>query len=703
MADDQFENVLAHLAVARRKGDRAECYCPAHSDDRPSLSVSRGAEHPVVLHCHAGCSADTILAALGLSWAALIGSDPHVTATYAYTDAAGKPLYYVERWVPKSFRPRLPDGTWARPSPSDEVLYRLPDIHKAIADGKPVYLVEGEKDCEEGHSFGMTCTTAMSGASQPWLPQFTDQLAGAQVVIVADNDEPGRRRARRLTDELWSHASSVRAVLPRFGKDLTDHLWAGFTPELLDPLPAEGTLIRYKLSQVAAATIGWAWQAWIPDGMFTLIEGDPGDGKSVLTVDLAARWTTGAAMPDGTPNPFGGPVNVGMVSAEDDPARVIRPRFALAGGDLDRLVYIAGAPLVGGRYTRTVDLGNDIDSLREAIEAEHLKVLVLDPLMAFVGNVKTAIDSEVRQMLTPLRYLAEETGCAIVAVRHLRKAGGKAVYAGGGSVAFTGAARSVLMVGRSPRDPELRVLASTKVNLALTPASLSYRLMPGEGHFAIYPYVDWQGEVELTAADLMTSESSEQRQVYVEVVEAVVGVLGTGEMEFLPLKKALLQQGVECSEGTLRRVLREVTSRTSLHRGTSAQKVVYRLREMPTTVVPPSHPTNEDEPVNPQANTEMADPTRPSFGPNPQPDGEEAESAKEVEGLRDGDATPANISQSGRGLTASPGSHDSSDVKRDLDLDVACSVCGQTDPALILYWEELRCWRCRAHAPGATL
>src|SRR3954469_23140965 len=97
---DELEAVLSHLRVKQRRGDRAECICPAHPDRQASLSVSAGTEQPVVLHCHAGCTVEAILAAMGLSWADITGKgSPHPVVTYEYTDRVGKALYAVERWV----------------------------------------------------------------------------------------------------------------------------------------------------------------------------------------------------------------------------------------------------------------------------------------------------------------------------------------------------------------------------------------------------------------------------------------------------------------------------------------------------------------------------------------------------------------------------------------------------------------------------
>lgn len=686
MADDALSAVLDHLVVRSRRGDRAECLCPAHDDRNASLSVAKGTEQPVVLHCHAGCRPEDIVAKIGLSLADLTGQgQPHVVATYAYTTATGEAAYFVERWVPKSFKVVRADGVRLRPAPADELLYNLPEVAKAVANGETVYLVEGEKDVEVARQFGYVATTAMSGAGQAWLPQFTEALAGAHLVIIGDNDKRGRIRARRLYAELEPVTRSSRMAMARIGKDFADHLLAGYNIDLLDPLPAtEDALVIYSLNHVASLPMTWAWPGWIPDAMLTLIEGDPGDGKSVLTVDLAARWTTGMPMPDGTVNTFGAPIRVGMVSAEDDPKRVIRPRFIAAGGNLANLIYVAGMPM-GDRYLRSVDLELDVDAIRVAIETQKLRVLFLDPLMAFMGSAKTAIDNEVRKILTPLKYLAEETDCAIIAVRHLRKAGGKAVHAGGGSIAFTGQARSVLLVGRNPHDEEQRILAVTKSNVAAPPTSLAYRL--ASDPTMNVPYVVWEGESELRAVDLLDAGLFSSTEVRGEVAAELVRLLSIEDLPFDTIRKRVLSNGVECGEKTLRTMLKTVAEQVRTGQGTQSYKVVYRLKSNYSHVAPPQVDGSE-YPLAPQGLVPSTQSEQESMVGEPS-------TAKEI----DLPFTPK--------IGAEPDTGDDTDSEVngtplpstaiESDEVVACSICGVTEA--ILYWDTIPAWRCRHHNP----
>jgi putative DNA primase/helicase len=698
MADaDQLEYLLSHLKIRKRRGDTAECLCPAHDDHQASLSVSRGTDVPVVLHCHAGCAPEAVMAAVGLTMADLGSLTPRRVAVYYYTDAQGNALYSVERWVPKTFRPRLPSGAYARPHPADEVLYNLPAVQAAISAGTTVYLVEGERDVETAREFGLVATTSMSGADQRWLPQFSEQLDGARLVIVADNDVKGRHRARMLLDELHDHCKDMRAVVARYGKDLTDHLLAGYSLQTLDPLPAEGALVRFSLAHVLSTPITWAWNDWIPAGMLSLIEGDPGEGKSVLTCELAARWTTGTDMPDSSPNPFGVPVRVGIVSAEDDAARVIKPRIQVAGGAPDRVVCFSGMPIVGTRYQRSLDLEIDVEPLRDAIEDEHLRVLILDPLMAFLGTTKTAIDNEVRKVLTPLRYLAEETGCAIVAIRHLRKSGGKAVYAGGGSIAFTGAARAVMIINRHPVDHEKRVLAMTKTNLGPMPTSLMYHVTPDVVGFMSAPHVLWDGETSLTAADLM--RLTEDGSVGAEVRNAVVELLGIQPLTFADVRKQLLLRGVEHGESTLRQVLRTVADQEVENRGLPG--AIYRWRLKPD-MQPDVEPTADAETTDREVDGAL-----PTVGVSDAPPDDvvvtdQQSPAEDQPPTTTTDAVTTSTNQPVDGPIDKPPTVDkapstSPPLGLDDDEAIACGVCGKTQP--LLYFPNLG-WRCDDHPPA---
>lgn len=238
---DVVRDALITAGCDPRGGQRITARCPAHDDSNPSLSVARGTEQPVVLRCHAGCDPDAVLAALRLDWADLCESDDErpvqrrEVATYRYVDEMSEPLFEVVRFEPKDFRQRRPDGTWSI-SGVRRVLFRLPAVIEAVRSGRVVYVCEGEKDVLAIERAGAVATTNAGGAMK-WRTEYNAVLAGADVVIVADDDEPGRRHAADVARQLGSLPASVRTRLPVAGaKDIAEHLGRGLGLDDLRPM-----------------------------------------------------------------------------------------------------------------------------------------------------------------------------------------------------------------------------------------------------------------------------------------------------------------------------------------------------------------------------------------------------------------------------------------------------------------------------------
>jgi 5S rRNA maturation endonuclease (ribonuclease M5) len=225
--------------------------CPSHEDRKASLSVKEGRDGRVLLTCHAnsGCTIESITAALGLEMRELFPAKPDqgsgddwtpagpAIATYLYTDAKGKTLFGVCRTADKQFPQWRPDpskkhGRAWKLTDSDgkplvrRVLYRLPKVLAAIEAGKPVYVVEGEKDVHALEGADVTATCNPGGAGK-WRADYTRTLQGATVIIVADDDDAGRAHARIVARKLTEAGCPVRVVRAAEGKDASDHLAAG--------------------------------------------------------------------------------------------------------------------------------------------------------------------------------------------------------------------------------------------------------------------------------------------------------------------------------------------------------------------------------------------------------------------------------------------------------------------------------------------
>lgn len=233
--------------VAERLGARSSgegswsAVCPAHEDRNPSLSIATGENGGVVVHCHAGCSTADVVAAAGLAMLDLAppkhANDDHPIATYRYTDEVGALLFEVVRRPGKRFHQRPANGRTGPGAMSGVpmVLYRLPAVVKAVQAGVTVLVVEGEKDADNLTAAGWCATTAPMGAGK-WSrvrDHARQVLAGAEVIVVADRDEPGYRHAADVVASLRDVASSVLLVEAAEGKDVSDHLAAGLTVEQL--------------------------------------------------------------------------------------------------------------------------------------------------------------------------------------------------------------------------------------------------------------------------------------------------------------------------------------------------------------------------------------------------------------------------------------------------------------------------------------
>jgi hypothetical protein len=257
---DKFSNVTA-------SGDEYSALCPAHDDRTSSLSIAEKSGK-ILIHCHAGCTAEAVVDAVGLKMSDLSPqpskkSEP--TQTYDYTDEEGKLLFQVCRFDPKDFRQRKPDGNggWLwKVEDVRKVLYRLPEL-LATDQTTPVFLVEGEKDADRLAKLGFMATTN-SGGAKKWRHEYSESLNKRRVVIIPDNDDVGRRHAQDIAKALCKTAAGIRIVelpgLPKKG-DVSDWLNSGGTAD--------------ELKQLMKAT-----ENWVPGQEID----DDADGRPKITI-----------------------------------------------------------------------------------------------------------------------------------------------------------------------------------------------------------------------------------------------------------------------------------------------------------------------------------------------------------------------------------------------------------------------------------
>lgn len=245
------------------------------------------------------------------------------------------------------------------------------------------------------------------------------------------------------------------------------------------------------LSQMQSAALRWLFEPYLQRGRLAILDGDPAVGKSLISIDLAARLSRGATITQAVERPQ---VTI-LLGAEDNTADTVRPRAEAAGADLDRVIALDESDRVPLFFPESVP------HLEELIRQHAADLVVIDPITAFLSpSVAANLDQCVRQALGPLAALAGRTDCAILLIRHLRKVeGGRAIHRGAGSIGFIASARTGLLAAWHPKKAGVGILAVTKSNAATPAESLSYRIQTDNAGRAL---IEWCGPVELAANDL---------------------------------------------------------------------------------------------------------------------------------------------------------------------------------------------------------
>lgn len=495
--------------AARRQGREWRLICPTHPDREPSLQLRENEEHVALMICMASCDNRDILAAVDLTLRDLYPLKPNdrrpdpVVATYSYVDEQGTLLFQVERTVGKKFRQRRPDpdrpGKWIYNLDGvRRVLYRLPLVIQAVAEGRRVWVVEGEKDVHSLEALGEVATCNPGGAGK-WHQHYSEVLRGANVTVVADRDKEGRdgrvagvEHARVVASSLVGAGCMVDLVGPAFGKDITDHLLAGLPLDdtILIPIqaraegsqavpgqekgfsdaiePTSGAPLedsearRIRLTPATAfkiKAVRWVWENQMPLGELCLIAGREGVGKSTFLAWMAAQVTLGnlRGIWHGTPK------SVLIAANEDAWGYTIVPRLVAAGADLEKVYR------VDVQHDGTVSgliLPKDCRALEEEARTVDAAVLMCDPILSMIDetiNVNKA--QELRRALEPLKRLAESADLAIPALAHFNKTQGVDVLSMvAGSRAWTEIARAVISIARDEHAEQYTCVVSQEKN-----------------------------------------------------------------------------------------------------------------------------------------------------------------------------------------------------------------------------------------------
>ena len=240
------------------------------------------------------------------------------------------------------------------------------------------------------------------------------------------------------------------------------------------------------MSDIASQTVEWLWYPFIPYGKLTIVQGDPGDGKTTFVLNIAANLSNGESLDKDMK--LTEPLNIIYQTAEDGLADTVKPRLEVAGANCERIVVID---------EKEKSLSMVDERLEEALKETKARMLILDPIQAYLGNgMDMNRANEARDMTKKLGLLAERTKCAIVLIGHMNKASGnKAAYRGMGSIDFFAVERSVLLVGRVEGEPNTRAVVQIKNNLAAFGHPKAFSL--SENGFK------WLGDYEITADEVL--------------------------------------------------------------------------------------------------------------------------------------------------------------------------------------------------------
>lgn len=294
-----------------------------------------------------------------------------------------------------------------------------------------------------------------------------------------------------------------------------------------------------KMSEIQSEEIEWLWYPFIPYGKLTIIQGDPGDGKTTLALNIAAKLSKGESLDEEMK--ISEPINIIYQTAEDGLADTVKPRLELADADCERILVI-------DESSEALSMADE--RLEEAIKLTNAKLLILDPIQAYLGagtDINRA--NEARDMTKKLGALAEKYKCAVLLIGHMNKASGtKASYRGIGSIDFFAVARSVLLVGRIEGEESLRAVVQIKNNLAAFGNSKAFEL--SEEGFR------WIGDYDISADEVLggiapkANKLDQAKRLLLELAE------GTNRMQSKDIFEIAKEE--EISKRTLENAKREL-------------------------------------------------------------------------------------------------------------------------------------------------
>ena len=376
---------------------------------------------------------------------------------------------------------------------------------------------------------------SLGGVSGKALRQFLSERPDVErVFLCLDADKAGEDACKRLAG-LLPDTVSVTRIQPCM-KDWNDVLVhraeipnCNYFKSIVLKEPSKPETVKIiRMSDVELTPVEWLWKPYLPFGKLSVLQGNPGEGKTYFAMHLAAACTNGKLLPNmERMEPF----NVIYQTAEDGLGDTVKPRLIEAGADLDRVLVIDDSD---------VQLTLSDERIEKAIIENNARLVIIDPIQAYLGaNVDMNRANEVRPIFMRLGQVAQRTGCAILLIGHLNKAAGmQSLQRGLGSIDIAAAVRSVLFIGKLKHDPTMRILTYEKSSLAPPGASLAFSL-GDEGGFR------WVGEYDITA-DEMLSGIEPQRETKTQQAKDLICTLLAGGKQVLSedIDRAALERGI---------------------------------------------------------------------------------------------------------------------------------------------------------------
>lgn len=376
---------------------------------------------------------------------------------------------------------------------------------------------------------------SLGGVSGKALRQFLSERPDVErVFLCLDADKAGEDACKQLAG-LLPDTVSVTRIQPCM-KDWNDVLVhraeipnRNYFKSIVLKEPSKPETVKIiRMSDVELTPVEWLWKPYLPFGKLSVLQGNPGEGKTYFAMHLAAACTNGKLMPNMERlEPF----NVIYQTAEDGLGDTVKPRLIEAGADLDRVLVIDDSD---------VQLTLSDERIEKAIIENNAKLVIIDPIQAYLGaDVDMNRANEVRPIFMRLGQVAQRTGCAILLIGHLNKAAGmQSLQRGLGSIDIAAAVRSVMFIGKLKHDPTMRILTHEKSSLAPPGASLAFSLGDESGFH-------WVGEYDITADEMLSGIEPQRETKTQQAKDLICTLLAGGKQVFSEdIDKAALERGI---------------------------------------------------------------------------------------------------------------------------------------------------------------